>query len=70
MNREQFVELTSENADVSTIAINVKHITHMNEWKPGVVMITTSIPTSSESPVRFYVTESIRDILVQIRCDK
>ena len=69
MNREQFVELTSKELG-SIIVINVKHITHMNEYDKGVVSITTSIPTSSTHPVRFYVTESIKDIMVQIRCDK
>jgi hypothetical protein len=69
MNREQFVELTSKKLG-SIIVINVKHITHMNEYDKGVVLITTSIPTSSRHPVTFYVTESIKDIMVQIRCDK
>ncbi len=70
MNREQFVELTQESTEASIVVINVKHITHMNEYAPGVVMITTSIPTSSTHPIKFFVTESIKDILVQIRCNK
>ena len=70
MKKEQFVELTSDNGEESIVVINVKHITHMNEWEQGVVVIMTSIPTKLGNSTRFFVTESIQDILVQIRCDK
>tara|TARA_R110000751_G_scaffold273799_1_gene374579 strand:- start:738 stop:950 length:213 start_codon:yes stop_codon:yes gene_type:complete len=70
MKKEQFVELTSDNGEESVVVINVKHITHMNEWEQGVVVIMTSIPTKLGNSTRFFVTESIQDILVQIRCDK
>ena len=45
MKKEQFVELTSNNGEESVVVINVKHITHMNEYDQGVVVIMTSIPT-------------------------
>ena len=70
MKKEQFVELTSDNGEESVVVINVKHITHMSEWEQGVVVIMTSIPTKLGNSTRFFVTESIQDILVQIRCDK
>ena len=70
MKKEQFVELTSNNGEESVVVINVKHITHMNEYRPGTVMIMTSIPTKLGNSTRFFVTESIQDILRQIRCDK
>ena len=73
MKKEQFVELTSDDGiphGKSIVVINVKHITHMNEYEQGVVVIMTSIPTKLGNSTRFFVTESIQDILVQIRCDK
>mgnify|MGYP003645215693 FL=1 len=70
MKKEQFVELTSNNGEESVVVINVKHITHMNEYDQGVVVIMTSIPTKLGNSTRFFVTESIQDILRQIRCDK
>ena len=70
MKKEQFVELTSDDGEESIVVINVKHITHMNEYDQGVVVIMTSIPTKLGNSTRFFVTESIQDILVQIRCDK